>query len=84
MGQSDQQGGADGDRDGRRRASAGARRGSGAPGRRDVVLAKKRARVDLLDRLGEAPGGGDQLAAMRLLAEVDLALSEHRGRPRSG
>lgn len=55
-------------------------RGGAAPGRRDVVLAKKRARVDLLDRLGETPGAGDQLAAVRLLAEVDLALSEHRRR----
>jgi len=52
------------------------RRVQAAPGRRDSVLAKKRARVDLLDRLGEKSSGKGGLAALRLLAEVDLALSE--------
>jgi hypothetical protein len=74
MGRADQNGG-------KQRGRRGAEHhGGAAPGRRDVVLAKKRAKVDLLDRLGETPGGGEQLAAMRLLAEVDLALSEHRRR----
>ena len=54
------------------------RRAQTAPGRRDFVLAKKRARVDLLDRLGEQSSGKGGLAALRLLAEVDLALSEGR------
>jgi hypothetical protein len=53
---------------------------------RDGVLAKKRARLALIDRLdrhtvsrpasrGGSPAG---VSAIRLLAEVDLALSEHR------
>jgi hypothetical protein len=58
------------------------------PRSRDAFLAKKRAKVALLDRI-ETPGGAghepgstetssDRVSAMRLLAEVDLALSEHR------
>ena len=54
-----------------------------APGR-DDVLAKKRARLALIERLdrhGRAAGRraeAREVSAIRLLAEVDLALSEHR------
>ena len=59
--------------------TAGLAAGCGLENRgRDEHLAKKRARVALIDRLerrGVVPGRGGVWAA-RLLAEVDLALSE--------
>lgn len=50
-------------------------RSDGVPDR-DPVLAKKRARVDLIGRLDRH--SRSDVSALRLLAEVDLALSEHR------
>ena len=54
-----------------------------SPGR-DDVLAKKRARLALIERLDRhgrgagRPAESREVSAIRLLAEVDLALSEHR------
>ena len=68
-----------------RREAQGPGAGSrGGPGR-DAVLAKKRARLALIERLDRhQPGraeGGPRVSPIRLLAEVDLALSEHRQSP---
>lgn len=41
---------------------------------RDESLAKKKAKIALLDRID--PKGSDEVSSLRLVAEVDLALSE--------
>lgn len=45
---------------------------------RNESLAKKKAKIALLDRID--PKGSDEVSALRLVAEVDLALSEGRER----